>query len=87
MLESTSLDVLFRRGYSLLHRELVAPARALRTEPTLAEDVPRLPDAAGLGFVSTREELARARQLLAAKAGAATGKRGQRSARVNGSSQ
>jgi hypothetical protein len=83
LIEAVPLDVLFRRGYSALQREVVQPARAKRTLPTLSEAVPRLPNAPG--FISTSEELAEARGLVSGEA--AKKKRAQRSARVNGSSQ
>ncbi|HET9931266.1 MAG TPA: DUF6178 family protein, partial [Polyangiaceae bacterium] len=67
VLSATSADVLFRQGFAVLRRDVVAPARANRASSSLGEDVPRLPDAGGLGFVATREQLARATRLAVPK--------------------
>ncbi len=66
-LRATSADVLFRRGFAELTRKVVEPARAGQPSSSLAEDVPRLPKASGLGFIATRAQLAEAVRALVPK--------------------
>lgn len=57
LLQATSADILFRQGFSVLRREIVDRARVQAPNSSLAEDVPRLSDFGGGGFVATREDL------------------------------